>query len=158
MDCQTLDEKLYELVEGSLDPAARDAALGHAAGCARCAKELAEYRSTVQLLSVTRNPEMPEAFWARQRERVMVVVRRALEARPWQAPPCSLVMLLVIVAGYVFAGLDIMGGVADDAGVRTDATNNVHLTLIPLYAFILGLALMTFRDRPDEQRDNASRS
>jgi anti-sigma factor RsiW len=153
MDCQTLDEKLYELVEGSLDAATRDAAQAHTAGCTKCAQSLAEYRETVRLLAVTKHPEMPEAFWARQRERVMVVVRRALEVRPWQAPPYSLVMLFLIVAGYVYVGLDVMGGMADDAGARSVPSSTVHLTLIPLYAFMLVLAGLTFRDRPDEQRE-----
>lgn len=156
MDCQTLDEKLCELVEGTLDEAARAQADLHVAGCARCARELADYRSTVTLMAVTKHPPMPEEFWARQRERVMMVVRRALDARPWQAPPYSLAILLVIVAVYVFVGFDILGTVPDNAGGQQPSGSNVHLTLIPLYAFMLVLAGLTFRDRPDDAKSSGS--
>jgi anti-sigma factor RsiW len=147
MDCQTFDEKLYEYDAGTLDAPARSQVEAHTAACPRCARELADYRQTVRVLATAKHPVMPESFWAAQRERVMAVVRRALDVRPWQAPRYSLVVLIAIVAGYVVAGLDIMGGITAEATTRSDSSSYVF-TLIPLYAFMLVLAVLTFRERP----------
>ena len=153
MDCQKLDETLYELVSGGLDDAARAACEAHAGGCPRCTREIADYRATVQLLAVTKNPEMPDSFWERQRSRVMEVVHRALAMRPWNAPPLSLALLLVAVALYVLAGIDAFA-IGQHQAVATDSagTSIMHLTLIPLYAGLLALALYSFRDRPLDSR------
>lgn len=158
MDCQTLDEKLYEYEAGTLDAATRSGAEAHVVACPHCARELADYRETVRLIATTKHPEMPESFWTSQRERVMAVVRRALEIRPWQAPPLSLMMLMIIVAGYVFAGFDSIGSVAQDVNLSGDREGStVYFTLIPLYAFMLVMAGLTFRDRPEERASGASR-
>lgn len=157
MDCQKLDETLYELVSGALEAATRTAVESHAATCARCAREITEYRATVQLMAAVRNPEMPESFWERQRARVMEVVHRALAMRPWKAPPLSLAALLVLVGIYVLAGVDGLTSIGRDVAIPDRGGNTIHLTLIPVYVFMLGLAVYSFRERTGDARSPRSR-
>lgn len=156
MDCQKLDETLYELVSGSVDDVTRGACESHAAGCARCSTELSEYRETVRLMAVTKMPEMPEGFWDRQRMRVMEVVHRALAMRPWKAPPLSLAALLVLVGLYAIVGIDGFTGMGSNASIPEGATNTFALTLVPLYVGLLALAIYSFREKAAPTRPNRS--
>lgn len=147
MDCQKLDETLYELVSGSVDEATHLAAQGHCAACPRCAAELAGYRETVRLMAAVKLPQMPESFWERQRMRVMEVVHRALAMRPWQAPPLSLAALLILVGLYGLAGVDGLTGLGRDVSIPDRTGNSMHLTLIPLYVGLCALAMYSFREK-----------
>ena len=148
MDCQKLDETLYELVSGSLEASARAQCEAHAGGCARCASEIAAYRATVHLMEVTRNPQMPDSFWDRQRTRIMEAVSRALATRPWKAQPLSLGLLMILVAGYIIAGLDAMSMRQHEVTLHDGGSNLLQLTLIPIYGGLLALALYSFREKP----------
>lgn len=147
MDCQKLDETLYELVSGSPDEATRAAAHAHSVACPRCAREIAGYRETVRLMASVKNPQMPESFWERQRMRVMEVVHRALAMRPWKAPPLSLAALLILVGLYGLAGVDGLTSLGRDVSIPDGTSNSMHLTLIPLYVCMCALAMYSFREK-----------
>jgi anti-sigma factor RsiW len=127
MDCQKLDEVLFDFAESpekrTLPPERRAEVDAHAAACARCRQEVAHYQATVQVLATAKMPQMPDSFWARQRERIMVAVRALASVRAWKAPPLSLVALMGILLGYSM------------------------LTLVPVYAILIGLALYVFKER-----------
>lgn len=152
MDCQKLDETLYELVSGSVDGAVKSACDAHAAGCARCSTEIAHYRETVRLMASVKMPEMPESFWDRQRARVMEVVHRVVAMRPWNAPPLSLAALLLLVGIYGLAGVDGLTGMSRDVAIPDRPGSTFHLTLIPVYGFMLFLAMYSFREKASSKR------
>ena len=147
MDCQKLDETLYELVSGTVDGAVQAACDAHAGSCARCRAEIAQYRETVRLMASVKMPDMPEGFWERQRARVMEVVHRVVAMRPWKAPPLSLAALLLLVGIYGLAGVDGLTGLGRDVTIPDHPTSTFHLTLIPIYVFMLGLAMYSFREK-----------
>ena len=150
MDCQKLDEVLFDFVGGTLEAQRHAQVEAHLASCVRCTGELAAYRSTVKLLEVARHSELPDSFWARQRSRVMEAVARVVANRSWQAPPFYLSLLLGVVVAYVATSVDILGNSgAELVSSGTGGTPTVNtLTLVLVYLGLVALALFSFKERP----------
>jgi hypothetical protein len=160
MDCKKLDEVTGDVVAGTLDAVQSAEAAGHLAGCARCAGEVERYRQAIRLIEAVRDPVMPEGFWDRQRLAVMHAIRRTMAVRSWEAPPMYLIALLTVLAGYLVVSLDVAGQAlvefaqAVAAGGGISATS---LSLVPLYAGLLALALFSFSERGHQAAARAGR-
>jgi len=152
MDCLELDERLFDLAAGALDPSDRESVLSHARECPRCREEVSTYLATVRLIDVLKVPQMSDPFFARQKALVMQVVSRAVPSRVWEAPPWSLAALLSIVVAYLALGMDVVGRIAGQGtwlfggGFLTDYS----ATLVPLYLGILALGVFSFTEREAE--------
>lgn len=110
MNCQDLDQHLFDLVEGTLPESEAARVQAHLGSCADCGREVAAYRRTVAFVG-SLTPEIPvaEAFWDRQRARIMQAVLYPVPQLAWQAPPMYLVTMLTVVGVYIVGGLPILG-------------------------------------------------
>jgi anti-sigma factor RsiW len=152
MDCRELDERLFDLAAGALDPTIRDSVATHARDCPRCREEMSAYLETVRLIESLSVPKMDDSFFSRQRARVMRALSAATPSRSWEAPPWSLTALLCIVVAYLAVGLDVIGTIAGQ-GTRIlggDFLTGCSATLVPLYLGILALGMFTFAERESE--------
>ncbi|MBI4860348.1 MAG: zf-HC2 domain-containing protein [Candidatus Riflebacteria bacterium] len=150
MNCETVDDRLMDLVAGSLDEVTTGQIEAHTTGCRRCQGEIAAYRETVRLLARVTNPEMSPGFWANQRLRIMQAIAATLPSRAWEAPPLYLAALICILLAYPLLSMDVLGGIlADVAKGASRFTFDYTLTLVPIYAGMVALALFVVTERDD---------
>lgn len=147
MDCRGFDEVLDDLADGSLIGPAREEALAHRAGCTRCARELSSYEATLQVVARLRRRALPHGFFVRQRAAIMA---RLAPRVAWEAPPLCLVALITVTASLVAVGTDPLGAAFGDllAGLVVEGARalDASATLLPVYLFLVGLAVMALRE------------
>lgn len=150
MECCEIDELCFDYVEGRLLDAVRDQVAAHLEACGSCKQEIELYRRTAEVIDHVHQPDMPECFWQAQARRILAAVKPAVV---WEAPPMTLVALLLLPSVYLMIGLEGLG-MTSSGFLRSTVeafTAGEALTLIPLYGSLIALAFFTFSE-PDKGR------
>ncbi len=148
MDCQEANLWLDSMNHGDLTEPDSSELEGHLAKCSQCSLERDQARRLDVLLERASLGHFPEGFFDRQRQSVMARLGPELE---WHAPPCSLLFLVMVIAGY-FGGsigpfMDSVLSFKSDLGAAWASVDEIA----PLYGLLLLLAFGAVARDPDPE-------
>ena len=134
----------------------------HLRNCGYCQEQYSAYGKTVTLINAVKPPAIDESFWVRQQASISALMASRRLSEAWQAPPFSLVIMLVMVGVYIIDGLGCMYISSSYFGnvmsfISKTAFGQYFDTSIVLYFVMAVIGMISFFSEPEPEKVNVSR-